>query len=278
MLFLVHERSKQRLSSTGTGTGTGTGSDASRWSPFFVQLDLLMRTGAAAAYPPCCWGSEPNAETILAHTEAGAVAAQATLALKDLHSALFPALSAALPQFFPAETYTLEAVSWAAGVLAAYSVQLQASSEEAGDAAGCETIAIVPMVEAAPRHQTEATCFHEYLLHLIVLVSIGILYCFLTADQRFVHWCRYDADADMYVLKTLRPLRCGAEVSVCRGRGGDVAALLGDSGTAFVGQRASRASSWVRDGQAVLLQVPTPLNWSVYLAAHPIMSPTRRRR
>ena len=63
----------------------------------------------------------------------------------------------------------------------------------------------------------------------------------------------------MYVLKTLRPLRCGAEVSVCRGRGGDVAALLGDSGTAFVGQRASRASSWVRDGQAVLSVRPEHL-------------------
>ena len=268
MLFLVHERSKHRLSSTCTGTGTGTSSDESRWSPFFAQLDLLMRTGAAAAYPPCSWGSaEPDVEAMLAHTEAGQVAAQATLALEDLHSALFPALSAALPQFFSAETYSLEALSWAAAVFAAYSVQLQASSEEA--------TAIVPMVEAAPRHQTEATCFHEYhsaeWFSGALISPIGILCCFVTADQRFLfRRSRYDADADAYVLRTLRSLRCGEEVSVCRGRGGDAAALLGDSGATV-----ARPCSWVCDGQAVLLQVPAPPNYcSLFFVLPPLWQPS----
>jgi hypothetical protein len=171
---------------------------------------------------------------VLAHTEAGDVAVQAVLAVKDLHSALFPALSDALPQFFPSETYSLEALSWAAGVLATYSVQLQtpgarlgkALDEASDDAAFCVTTAIVPLVEAAPRHKTEATCFHEY-----------------------------DAEADRYVLKTLRALRCGDEVSVCRGRGGDAAALLGDSGAAYADRKLSGLGSWMREGQGVLLQV-----------------------
>ena len=60
---------------------------------------------------------------------------------------------------------------------------------------------MVPLVEAAPRHRSDAPCFHSY-----------------------------DATTDSYVLRTLRPLGCGEEVTVCRGRGGDASLLLGESG------------------------------------------------
>jgi hypothetical protein len=84
-------------------------------------------------------------------------------------------------------------------VLTAYSVQLQLPPTEE-DTQRSITV-VVPLVEAAPRHRSDAPCFHSY-----------------------------DATTDSYVLRTLRPLGCGEEVTVCRGRGGDASLLLGESG------------------------------------------------
>eukprot|EP01046_Picozoa_sp_COSAG06_P062953 COSAG06_NODE_14409_length_1159_cov_1.638679_3_plen_158_part_00 len=84
-------------------------------------------------------------------------------------------------------------------MLTTYSVQLQLPPTEE-DTQRSITV-VVPLVEAAPRHRSDAPCFHSY-----------------------------DATTDSYVLRTLRPLGCGEEVTVCRGRGGDASLLLGESG------------------------------------------------
>ena len=269
MLFLIHERSKQpqqqqkepeeeEKEEEGRMAPTG-----SRWSPFFAQLETLSRNGEAVNYPPCAWSDAERA--LLAHTEAGEIAAEASFGLEDLHAALFPALTDAYPEHFPAETYSVTAMRWAAGVLAACSVQLQLPSAAVGSSAAvsvassgdggeqgdeegesADSVAaaaaavvtrvtsvsvVVPLIEASPRHRSDASCFHEY-----------------------------DAELDAYVLRTLRPLRCGEEVTVCRGRGGDAAALLGDSGTAVASCSPSSLSRGgggcaAEDGHSVLLQV-----------------------
>jgi len=88
-----------------------------------------------------------------------------------LHEALFPALTDAYPAAFPEDVYTLDAMRWAGGVLASYSVQLRIPTVGGG------VTAIVPLVEAAPRHRVDGSCFHEY-----------------------------DFGTDSYVLRTLRQL------------------------------------------------------------------------
>jgi hypothetical protein len=259
MLFLIHERQQQKEDQE-EGRMSPTGS---KWSPFFAQLEALSRRGEAVNYPPCAWSDSERA--LLAHTEAGEIATETSFGLEDLHAALFPALTETYPQHFPAETYSITAMRWAAGVLAACSVQLQLPSaaigsyaavsvatsdlsEKEGDKEGesaervvaasatavtriTSASVVVPLVEASPRHRSDASCFHEY-----------------------------DAESGMYLLKTLRPLRCGEEVTVCRGRGGDASALLGDSGTAVASCATSSVSRSegrcaAGDGHSVLLQV-----------------------
>ena len=86
--------------------------------------------------------------------------------------------------------YTLDAMRWAASVLARYSAELQES-----------VTAVVPLLEAAPRHRVDGTCIHDL-----------------------------DMTTSSYVLRTLRRVRCNEEVTVCSGRGGDRSRLLAETG------------------------------------------------
>ena len=88
------------------------------------------------------------------------------------------------------DVYTLDAMRWAASVLARYSVELQESGT-----------AVVPLPEAAPRHRVDGTCIHDF-----------------------------DLTTSCYVLRTLRRVRFNEEVTVCSGRGGDRSRLLAETG------------------------------------------------
>ena len=188
MLFLIHERNRT-TSSSDDGGGSG-------WvAAFFAELEALAAAGEATACPPYTWRASDRESLIASDSEAGRLADEAAVGLDDLYDALFPALSDALPECFPAKVYTVAALRWAAGVLAVYSVQLRVPG---GD--GLLT-AVVPLVAAAPRHRADAAAFHEY-----------------------------DPLTDSYVLRTLRGLRCGEEVAVCYGRGGSPAARLAEVG------------------------------------------------
>ena len=207
MLFLVHERAR--------------GAE-SRWAPFFAALASLEGRGEATALPPVAWGAEQR--SWLGSSEAASLVEEQVCGLHDLHDALFPALSDAHPALFPAEVNTLEALQWACGVLAAFSVQLAMPC--GGEAGGSEQVsAIVPLVEAAPRHRSDAVCFHEY-----------------------------DRGADAYVLRSLRRLSCGEEVTVCHGQGGDRAMLLADRGAsaARVDAEGGAALQFDMEGQGVV--------------------------
>lgn len=190
LMLFLIHERNRAASSSGDDDGSGG------WLATFVdELEALAAAGEATACPPCTWRAADR-ERLLANdvTEAGRLVGEAAMGLDGLHDALFPALSDALPVQFPAEVYTAAALRWAAGVLAVYAVQLRVPG-------GGAITAIVPLVAAAPRHRDDAAAFHEY-----------------------------DPLTDSYVLRTLRELHCGEEVSVCYGRGGSPAALLAEVG------------------------------------------------
>ena len=91
MLFLIHEKCKC------SWAGRQVGEPPPQWLEF-LQHPLLHASSGNLA--PCGWNAAERA--LLEGTEAGELVEEAVARLAELHEALFPALTDAYPQAFPA--------------------------------------------------------------------------------------------------------------------------------------------------------------------------------